>query len=619
MKRELCTCAAVVAALGVVGFAAPAARAQCNGYTITDGGGASIVPGTTDIGNHVDDGYTNIAFPFPISFYGTSYNTANIGSNGLIGFTATTLSFTNACPLTANTVATPYLMPMWDDLFTTDTGNGEGIFSTVSGTAPDRTFYLEWRTVYCCTGGAPVTDFEVAFHEGSGDFEVIYGAADRGSATIGSASGTGQFTQYSTCNTAGVVTPGLVLSFHCAVVPTNPTGVGAVSPASATNCGDQTSLLTVAVTPGTVPPSTGLTVAANLSSIGGDTAQSFYDDGTHGDVTAGDNTFSYIATIASSTTTGAKTFPFMIADAQSRSGSGNITGLTVTTCPSGRCCAAGSCSITTHLACTASGGTWDGTQSSCSLGYTLTQGSASIEPGADDTGNHIDDGLTAVTLPFPVSFYGLSYSSVSASSNGNLQFATPSGTFPAAYANGCLPDPQITGPAIFAFWDDLMTIDAADGNGIFTSTTGSAPNRVFNIEWRARHYNNPNGAPQFNFEVRLFENNSHFEVVFGDTLDSGQSATVGIQDGAGNIAQFQCNTGGANSGTMLSFAAQTGSVCPASCRADIDGNGSVNVQDFLTFLQLYAAADPRADMDNNGAINIQDFLSFLALYAAGCP
>jgi probable HAF family extracellular repeat protein len=54
------------------------------------------------------------------------------------------------------------------------------------------------------------------------------------------------------------------------------------------------------------------------------------------------------------------------------------------------------------------------------------------------------------------------------------------------------------------------------------------------------------------------------------------------------------------------------------CRVDLDANGAVNIQDFLAFLQLYAAGDARADMDNNGAINIQDFLGFLSAYAAGC-
>ena len=116
---------------------------------------------------------------------------------------------------------------------------------------------------------------------------------------------------------------------------TNPTGVGAASPSTVLQGG--VTLLTVAVTPGTGPTSTGLAVTANLGAIGGSTTQTFYDDGTNGDVTAGDNTFSYSATVDAGTTPGVKSLPASITDAQSRSGSCNI-GLTVTatsTSPSG--------------------------------------------------------------------------------------------------------------------------------------------------------------------------------------------------------------------------------------------------------------------------------------------
>jgi uncharacterized membrane protein len=56
----------------------------------------------------------------------------------------------------------------------------------------------------------------------------------------------------------------------------------------------------------------------------------------------------------------------------------------------------------------------------------------------------------------------------------------------------------------------------------------------------------------------------------------------------------------------------------APCRPDVNGDGTVNVADFLAFLQLYSAADNRADFDNNGSVNVADFLAFLALFAAGC-
>ena len=104
---------------------------------------------------------------------------------------------------------------------------------------------------------------------------------------------------------------------------TNPTGVGAANPNSVT--AGFTTLLTVTVAPGTNPPSTALVVTDNLSSIGGSPGQTFFDDGTNGDVTPGDNVFSVEVIIPGSTTTGSKTLPATITDAEQRSGSTNIS------------------------------------------------------------------------------------------------------------------------------------------------------------------------------------------------------------------------------------------------------------------------------------------------------
>lgn len=109
---------------------------------------------------------------------------------------------------------------------------------------------------------------------------------------------------------------------HLCNGPTSPTGAGSASPSSVAAGGE--TLLTVAVTPGTNPTSTGITVAADLTAIGGAAAQTLYDDGSHGDATAADSTFSYLATVAAATPTGAKSLPATIADAQSRSGSATI-------------------------------------------------------------------------------------------------------------------------------------------------------------------------------------------------------------------------------------------------------------------------------------------------------
>lgn len=113
-------------------------------------------------------------------------------------------------------------------------------------------------------------------------------------------------------------------AFNSTCGSTGPTGVGAANPSSVQPGG--LTLLTVTVTPGSDPTSTGLAVTGNLTSIGGSATQQFYDDGvTGGDVTANDNVFSYQATVAPATTTGNKTLPISITDAQARSGSASIS------------------------------------------------------------------------------------------------------------------------------------------------------------------------------------------------------------------------------------------------------------------------------------------------------
>ena len=107
--------------------------------------------------------------------------------------------------------------------------------------------------------------------------------------------------------------------------PTDPVGNGSASPASLAD-GDAT-LLTVTVTPGRNPDSTGLTVVGDLSAIGGSASQAFRDDGLQGDAAAGDNVFSFEA-LVDAASPGAVSLPFTVADAQARSTGGSI-GLSV--------------------------------------------------------------------------------------------------------------------------------------------------------------------------------------------------------------------------------------------------------------------------------------------------
>jgi len=73
-------------------------------------------------------------------------------------------------------------------------------------------------------------------------------------------------------------------------------------------------LLTVTVVPATSPPSTGIAVTADLSSIDGSVAQPLFDDGTNGDQTPGDGVYSFLAPVPDTVAVGVKAIPFTIAD-----------------------------------------------------------------------------------------------------------------------------------------------------------------------------------------------------------------------------------------------------------------------------------------------------------------
>src|SRR3989442_9162730 len=100
---------------------------------------------------------------------------------------------------------------------------------------------------------------------------------------------------------------------------------------------------------------------------------------------------------------------------------------------------------------------------------------------------------------------------------------------------------------IFPYWDDQRT-DVNTGCssfpggtcGIFTSTSGSAPNRIFNIEWRTVLF--ANNASRDNFEVRLYENpaqNQRFDVIYGtiNTTGADHLYVGGVQGPSSSFTQ----------------------------------------------------------------------------------
>jgi hypothetical protein len=181
--------------------------------------------------------------------------------------------------------------------------------------------------------------------------------------------------------------------------------------------------------------------------------------------------------------------------------------------------------------------------------YITSSGSGRVVSGIIDTGNHCDNCLTQITFPFPVTFYNSTFNQAYVSSNGNLQFT---GTEPYLGTSCPLPNNCVNAATIFAYQTDLRTDDPNDG--IFTVVTGTAPNRVFNIEWRTTYFDRTGMA---NFEVRFYENQTSFDVVYGATTDNGASEASGVQltgmGGPCDATTFSCQTSMLTNGLKVTY------------------------------------------------------------------
>ena len=182
------------------------------------------------------------------------------------------------------------------------------------------------------------------------------------------------------------------------------------------------------------------------------------------------------------------------------------------------------------------------------LNYSYTLGTDSFVPGTVDTGNHTDDGSTVIPLPFSYNLYDQSFTNVAVGSNGHLTFGTVSNAFGVT----CIPVATAT-YAIGPYWGDQRTdnVGGRTGCGIFTTTTGIPPFRTFIIEWRTIFFGEPSLIPTQNYEVKLYEGLTDFDVIFNlvtpKATANDSALSVGVQKNTGQFTLVGCDPTGANS------------------------------------------------------------------------
>lgn len=237
--------------------------------------------------------------------------------------------------------------------------------------------------------------------------------------------------------------------------------------------------------------------------------------------------------------------------------------------------------------------------------FTSSTGATISSGGTLVAGSQTDDAVVSATTPFAFSVYGTNVAAASTirlSTNGTIQLVASGGT--SSLTNGALPAGAFGAatPTLFPYWDDLdMTSTITTGGGIYSEVTGAAPNRVWKLEWRAKHFVSAAvaSAPDTNFAVYFRENSETFEYVYAlagsGTFAGGASATVGVQaaNAGTNFTQFSNNVAALSAGLKLSAVRPAGTcasgpgVCAPTCSLDINGDSTVTASADVVLLMRY--------------------------------
>ena len=146
----------------------------------------------------------------------------------------------------------------------------------------------------------------------------------------------------------------------------------------------------------------------------------------------------------------------------------------------------------------------------------------------------VDDGFTPVNLPFSFPYFSSTHTQAFVSSNGFLTLGSSSGAnIP---NNVTIPTAGNPNGVVAPFWDDL---NPKLGGGVYSLVTGSAPNRIYTVEWfNVPHFNNVGAGT---FEASLYETSGlirfrYLDTDFGNaTFNAGASATAGVESQNGTL------------------------------------------------------------------------------------
>ncbi|MFD8011542.1 S8 family serine peptidase [Streptomyces sp. NPDC058955] len=162
-------------------------------------------------------------------------------------------------------------------------------------------------------------------------------------------------------------------------------------------------------------------------------------------------------------------------------------------------------------------------------GTTCAPAAYSWIPGSTKVALSGDEDAETIALPFPVTLYGVPYTSASVTTDGLVNFLEPR---VGDYANTALPESAKPNGIVAPLWDDL-TLDKK--SSVQTATTGTAGARRFAIVWNDVLFADGSGT-RTTFEAVFDEATGAITFQYRSVPGNGSSATVGIENQTGTDA-----------------------------------------------------------------------------------
>jgi len=159
--------------------------------------------------------------------------------------------------------------------------------------------------------------------------------------------------------------------------------------------------------------------------------------------------------------------------------------------------------------------------------YLVTNGVATVP---QNSGSLDDGGWGAIPIGFNFNYFGNTYTTINAGTNGVLQFGAYNAAALGDFTIGVLPNALDPTNAIFGCAHDLHCGYA--GANLSYWTAGIAPNRKFVINYQVWQFGSP--TTPVNFQIILKETTGQVEIVATNVLSTA-GKTIGVNNPTGTI------------------------------------------------------------------------------------